>query len=1084
MRFLSLFAAAFAAANVGACAHLGLFSSNNSDERGLGAPAAALDAYERGEIGADAFSPAVFAELVEATDAAHAAAEDAVVRRAALRDKMRLVSLAADLGASEDVEAWIAEVRTDAAADAARDVVFMADVAEAETLAAGQEYGEADARRASLRADVDARDCAEDVRTWCARAHIVAASFDLSLGDRESALGSYSVAEELLDAERVEERSLVALMLAGRSLIATQSGDPNAVDLWVEAAELYSQGRPGQFAVIFYTNVASVLLRAGRLDDAETWARNAVSICETAPAWSACDRNRADLMLAYTYFENEQTYKSMALLGRVYRRQLAAGEGDAIATLNTRTNLANALSVAGHFREAVAVSTPDFDRLAASPHEVERTMLAGLTISHVQASLQMLPGGRASTPAEGVADPLDYATRLLDYDVPPIRRAYTQQVRAEVLSARGEHDAALAAARDALALDKTSQRNKLSGQVTMAAADIARGRKTRGYAAIDAAIAEASTPRLSRALSERAANIAAEAEDWDRVESYARAALRFDEPTHLLTISSQVLPKRQRARRETAALLIEAIGARGGPNADIDAFAASQDFFAASGGEALRLALGAAGFAEVEAVRGDIEALLARRTEILKDGLARAGREKAPLVALDEIGLQLAEIDNEILARESAIVEAAPDLAVLRAAAQTDPADVGAALASNEAFLQVVSARDKLQMFLIKPSGGLVWRSVDAQHAELCALVDRTRAYLDPSGRRVCPNLIAPSADETLSIAARAFDAEAAHALHELIIAPFDADLDGVSKLIIAADGPVASLPMGVLLTTAADPGDVADARFQNYPWLARRFALAIAPDAGSVSSAFAPASPAYANERPRLFAAGAPCVGYERIVGCPDRDDVDSAPVFRGGAAIDVEALDPLPGSARELRTLARDWRGPADVLIGRKATEGAFRNAEFERYQRAILSTHVFTAGEHGLSEPGLVFSLADETAAGTANDGYLSASEIAADLSFDLDLLVVAGCSSIAPATGFENAPLTGLARAFFAAGARTLVMTHTPLRDDRSLDYTRALLFADGDYAAALQQVILSKIDAEADPADADPRAWASFVVVGR
>jgi len=80
---------------------------------------------------------------------------------------------------------------------------------------------------------------------------------------------------------------------------------------------------------------------------------------------------------------------------------------------------------------------------------------------------------------------------------------------------------------------------------------------------------------------------------------------------------------------------------------------------------------------------------------------------------------------------------------------------------------------------------------------------------------------------------------------------------------------------------------------------------------------------------------------------------------------------------------------------------------------------------AGQFGQdSEPGLLLT-PPETATET-DDGYLSASEIAA-LKLDADWVILSACNTAAGDTIGGDA-LSGLARAFFYAGARALLVSH--------------------------------------------------------
>ena len=116
---------------------------------------------------------------------------------------------------------------------------------------------------------------------------------------------------------------------------------------------------------------------------------------------------------------------------------------------------------------------------------------------------------------------------------------------------------------------------------------------------------------------------------------------------------------------------------------------------------------------------------------------------------------------------------------------------------------------------------------------------------------------------------------------------------------------------------------------------------------------------------------------------------------------------------------------------------------------------------------------------------DDGYLSASEIAG-LKLDADWVILSACNTAAG--GAEGAEaLSGLARAFFYAGDRALLVSHWSVYSDATV---KLITGAMGRIAAddrlgraeALRQSMLALIDNGA-PEEAHPAFWAPFIVVG-
>jgi CHAT domain-containing protein len=130
----------------------------------------------------------------------------------------------------------------------------------------------------------------------------------------------------------------------------------------------------------------------------------------------------------------------------------------------------------------------------------------------------------------------------------------------------------------------------------------------------------------------------------------------------------------------------------------------------------------------------------------------------------------------------------------------------------------------------------------------------------------------------------------------------------------------------------------------------------------------------------------------------------------------------------------------------------------------------------------EPGLI--LTPPATATLADDGYLSSSEI---LGFKLnaDWVVLSACNTAGGDASNSDA-FSGLARAFFYAGARALLVSHWPVRSDAAVAITTGAIDAmkshtDIGRAEGLRRSLSALIAKGGEYAH--PSAWAPFVLVG-
>jgi CHAT domain-containing protein len=137
---------------------------------------------------------------------------------------------------------------------------------------------------------------------------------------------------------------------------------------------------------------------------------------------------------------------------------------------------------------------------------------------------------------------------------------------------------------------------------------------------------------------------------------------------------------------------------------------------------------------------------------------------------------------------------------------------------------------------------------------------------------------------------------------------------------------------------------------------------------------------------------------------------------------------------------------------------------------------------------AEPALILTPPNDgtpDAALAEDDGLLTASEVA-QLELDADWVVLSACNTAAGETGDAEA-LSGLARAFFYAKARALLVSHWPVSSDAAVKLTTkafAELKAHPEIgrAEALRRSMVELIK-HGSAEFAHPAIWAPFVLVG-
>jgi CHAT domain-containing protein len=190
-------------------------------------------------------------------------------------------------------------------------------------------------------------------------------------------------------------------------------------------------------------------------------------------------------------------------------------------------------------------------------------------------------------------------------------------------------------------------------------------------------------------------------------------------------------------------------------------------------------------------------------------------------------------------------------------------------------------------------------------------------------------------------------------------------------------------------------------------------------------------------------------------------------------------------------LRALAKTMHAPPSSLhLGVHASVIEVEHTDLSNVRVIAFATHGLVAHDlPGLAEPALV--LTPPATPTPEDDGLLTASRIT-QLKLNADWVVLAACNTAASDGSAGAEGLSGLAKAFFYAGARSLLVSHWPVDSDATVKLTTGAfhaLAADRsiDRAEALRRSMLAMIaEAGEQPSTehyAHPMFWAPFVVIG-
>jgi tetratricopeptide (TPR) repeat protein len=436
---------------------------------------------------------------------------------------------------------------------------------------------------------------------------------------------------------------------------------------------------------------------------------------------------------------------------------------------------------------------------------------------------------------------------------------------------------------------------------------------------------------------------------------------------------------------------------------------------------------------------------------------------KRNAVAEQEIRDRLKSIATDRAEIQAALYRRFPDFAALSKPAPTSLRDTQGVLGEDEALVIFDFGRKSYLWIVTRTDTDWLGAKVTAK--ELSEQVKTLRSSL------------------TFNVD-KPFDAQLAFKIYSETFGAIADKLQGKTRLSVVTNGPLTSLPLQLLVTK-----DPSGKSLKDLDWLVRSYAITNLPSVASlktlrsksaISSAVKPmiafADPIFSNQ-------SAQAVGFLRSL----------SNFYEGGRPDLVslaKALPQLPETANEVRAISEVLKaGKNDLKFGVFASETTVKRTRLEQYRIVYFATHGLVAGEvekfaKVKAEPALALTIPEKPT--ELDDGLLTASEVA-QLKLNADWVVLSACNTAAEGNPGAEA-LSGLARAFFYAGARSLVVSHWEVDSDATVQLMKGTFDAVArdpklSHAEALRESMLSMIDNATSDDDAHPRIWAPFVVVG-
>jgi CHAT domain-containing protein len=294
-----------------------------------------------------------------------------------------------------------------------------------------------------------------------------------------------------------------------------------------------------------------------------------------------------------------------------------------------------------------------------------------------------------------------------------------------------------------------------------------------------------------------------------------------------------------------------------------------------------------------------------------------------------------------------------------------------------------------------------------------------------------------------------AFDTAVAYKLYKGLFGPAEHMLEGTEHLIVVAHGALTGIPPGILVTALS--GSTNHAKYRDVAWLSEKYAISVLPAVSSLA----------ALRRHRDWNPGLrPFLGFgdPALSGPENEARSGHFPVLlaRGVSADDVRKLPRLPETAQELLYVGTALGATSrDLFLGERMTRADLLSAPLAESRILYFATHGLVSGDiPGLTEAALVLTPSAN------DDGLLKTSDVA-QLNLNASWVVLSACNTASGNTPGAEA-LSGLAKAFFYAGAKNLLVSHWPVETGSTVELMESIFSAnygvERHRAAAIQRAM--------------------------
>lgn len=485
---------------------------------------------------------------------------------------------------------------------------------------------------------------------------------------------------------------------------------------------------------------------------------------------------------------------------------------------------------------------------------------------------------------------------------------------------------------------------------------------------------------------------------------------------------------------------------------------------------AVRSGVSAPGLSEIIRKEQDAKNEIASITNYISGQGTEEEKRRNPQV-VEQMRQRLHAIEKERRQYKAEIQKGYPEYFQLIQPKSPTTSEIAKQLQPDELFISIIPLEDATYVWAIDHQAKVRFHASGLSEAELKKLVGKVRDTLDVAG---------------LGARAPRFDVTSGYTIYKEIFQPFEEQINGRAHLVVATSGQLAQLPFAVL-PRKPDTDTVA--------WLVRDLAVSHVPTANGWLALKRLSRQPVASQP--LLAWGDPLFdAHATVASASNGSTVRSVAVTRSvdtqrnimdaSNYVAYSKIPPLPETRDEVLQLANILQADPknDLILGHDATRTSVLKqsaaGNLAKKQVVVFATHGLLAGDlPNLNQPALAMAATKDP-----KDSPLLTLEDVLGLRLNADWVVLSACNT-AGADGKAEEAMSGLARGFFYAGSRSLLVTHWSVESESAMALTTRTFAAykknpSMRRAEALRQAMLETMKT---PNFAHPAYWAPYALVG-